>query len=390
MRIGVDGGTWASARGYGRFTREILRAMVKLSAADEWIVFLDPEAARQFDPGNGNVRVVTVGIEAPGRQASASGYRSPLDLLRLTAAVRRERPDVFFSPSVYTFFPLPPGQRAVVTVHDTIPERFPALTLPSRRARWFWNAKVRLALLQSRLVLTVSEYSAREITDVLGVPRERIRVAVEAPATEYRPSDCAGRIAGATSAQGLGPNDRYFIYVGGYNPHKRVDLLVRAHAEVSRDRDRSPHLLLVGDVRGDSFHGNAEEIRSAIAECGTESIVHWTGFVEDAELRYLHAGAMALVLVSETEGFGLPAVEAAACGTPVIATTSSPLPELLEGGGLFVAPRDHGALVAAMRTMLDDEPARLAMGERALQRARSMTWERGAQAALDALREAAR
>jgi glycosyltransferase involved in cell wall biosynthesis len=96
------------------------------------------------------------------------------------------------------------------------------------------------------------------------------------------------------------------------------------------------------------------------------------------------------VLVSETEGFGLPAVEAAACGTPVIATTSSPLPELLEGGGLFVAPRDHGALVAAMRTMLDDEPARLAMGERALQRARSMTWERGAQAALDALREAAR
>ena len=95
----------------------------------------------------------------------------------------------------------------------------------------------------------------------------------------------------------------------------------------------------------------------------------WTGFVADEDLRHLHAGALALVLPSACEGFGLPAVEAAACGAPVIATTESPLPELLEGGGVFVAPGDEAALTAAMRLMLADEPARAGMAARALERA---------------------
>jgi glycosyltransferase involved in cell wall biosynthesis len=388
MHIGVDGCTWASARGYGRFTRELLRAMVTLSTNDEWTVFLDSGGVHGFDLEGDNVRVVTVGVEEPVHAASADGNRTPADLLRMTMAVRRARPDVFFSPSVYTFFPLPPGQHAVVTVHDTIPERFPELTMPTRRARLFWNAKVRLALWQSRLVLTVSEYSAREIAAVLGVARDRIRIAGEAPALTYRPG-CAAEVAAAAGRLGLGPEDRWFVYVGGYNPHKRVDSLVRAHAEVARGRERPPHLLLVGDAGRDRFYGNLEQVRAAIEACGTGSIVHWTGFVDDEGLRHLHTGAVALLLVSEAEGFGLPAVEAAACGTPVIATRASPLPELLEGGGIFIEPGDPAALVDAMRTLLDDDALRDAMGRRARERAGQLSWERGARAALDALYEAA-
>jgi glycosyltransferase involved in cell wall biosynthesis len=263
------------------------------------------------------------------------------------------------------------------------------LTRPTRRARWFWNAKVRLALLQSRLILTVSEYSARDIAAVLGVARDRIRVAVEAPAGLYRPSESAEEIRAAVSPWGLSPGDEWFVYVGGFNPHKRVDAVVRAHAEVVRGRERPPHLLLVGDAGGDRFHGNVEEIRAAIRSSGTESLVHWTGFVDDATLRHVHSGAVALVLVSEAEGFGLPAVEAAACGTPVIATKESPLPEILEGGGIFVTPNDHTALVAAMRRLIEDPATRQAMGRKARERAEALTWERGAHAALGALREAA-
>src|SRR6185503_15574121 len=99
----------------------------------------------------------------PTQAASAGGARSPFDMLKLTAAVYRERPRVFFSPSVYTFFPLPRKSRPLICIHDCIAERYPELTLPSRRARWFWNAKVRIALRQARLVLTVSEYSARDL-----------------------------------------------------------------------------------------------------------------------------------------------------------------------------------------------------------------------------------
>ncbi|MCI0433225.1 MAG: glycosyltransferase family 4 protein [Gemmatimonadetes bacterium] len=387
MRIGVDGVCWASGRGYGRFTRELVRMMIALAPGDEWVIFLDGEAARTFDLDG--VRRVGVGIEAAVHAASAQTYRSPADLLRMTAAVRRERPDVLFLPSVYTFFPLPPGQRAVVTIHDAIPERFPALTMPTRRARWFWNAKVWLAVRQADLILTVSDYAAGEIESALGVSRARIRVATEAPAAAYAPTHDCEAIAAAVAPWGLGPADRWFVYVGGFNPHKRVDRIVRAHAEVARGRDRPPHLLLVGQPADDRFYKAVDEIRAAITASGTDALVHWLGWVDDETLRYIHAGSLALVLMSESEGFGLPAVEAAACGAPVIATTESPLPRLLAGGGLFVEPGDHDALVRALRTMTDDERQRSAMAARAREAAARMTWEPGARAALDALREAA-
>src|SRR5207249_2011862 len=114
-----------------------------------------------------------------------------------------------------------PRLRAVVTIHDAIAERFPALTLPTRRARLFWRAKVAAALLQARLVLTVSEYAARELVEVLGVPRAILRVAVEAPAAIYR-FPAAEEVRAAAGRLGLSAGDRWFTYVGGFSPHKRV------------------------------------------------------------------------------------------------------------------------------------------------------------------------
>ena len=136
--------------------------------------------------------------------------------------------------------------------------------------------------------------------------------------------------------------------------------------------------MLVGTRTADVFHGEGEKLDAIIREAGTGELVHWTGFVPDENLVPLASGAVASLLPSECEGFGLPAVEAAACGTPVIATTESPLPELLEGGGIFVRPGDLDVLQAAMRRMLREPEARHAMAQCALQRARALSWERGA------------
>jgi alpha-1,3-rhamnosyl/mannosyltransferase len=212
MRIGIDGSCWVNPRGYGRFTREIIGALAQRAAGEDLIIFIDEWSARslEFDGPNVTLRPVPTRASQAGA-ASSSGNRTPADMLRMGRAVKSERLDVFFSPSVYTYFPLPRGLPAVVTIHDAIAERFPKLTLPSFKARLFWRAKVWLALRQARIVLTVSRFAAEEIHEVLHVPQSKIRVATEAPPAAYRPSESQEEIAAAAARVGLPLAARWFI-----------------------------------------------------------------------------------------------------------------------------------------------------------------------------------
>ncbi len=389
LRVGVDAACLANPRGYGRFARELLRAMAA-SDRHDLVLFTDSRAAAVADvPGAGIVEVRQ--HVSPTRAAAADGRRAVGDMLRFTAAVWRTRLDVFFSPSVYTFFPLPLRLPTVVTIHDAIADRFPALTLPSRRARLFWRAKMRVALAQSRLVLTVSPFAARELTEVYGIAPERLRVALEAPAAAYRPSDDAEAIARIAATTGVPRGTPWFVYVGGISPHKHVDVAVRALGRLGAGGDGgpAPHLVLVGPTAEDVFHSAGAAVAAAAREAGVVHRVHHAGFLPDAELRHLLSGSVALLLPSENEGFGLPAVEAAACGTPVVATLASPLPALLRGGGFFVAPRDEPALAASMRRLMDEPETREAMGRCARARAGALSWATTADATFDALEEAA-
>lgn len=386
----MDGGCWTNARGYGRYARELLSAMVELAPEDRFVFFFDDDSVRRFHLALPNVDTVVAELDqAPGTAAVSDGRRSVPDVLRLARQVARADVDVLFFPSVYTFFPVPPGVRAVVGIHDVIADRFPELTLPSWRARLFWKLKVGLAVRQARTILTVSEYSAREIARHFGLPPERIRVAGEAPSEVFRPSP-EDSVRKAAVRYGLPEDGRWFMYVGGFNPHKRVDVLVRAHGRLAEEEPGTvPHLLLVGTIQGDGFHRYDERLRSEIKEAGTEDRVIWTGFVPDEDLRHLYSGAIAVVLPSQAEGFGLPAVEAAACGAPVVATRESPLPGLLEGGGIFVEPGDEEGLTGALRSLASDPALRERMGAAGRERASRLTWRQGAREALDVLHEAA-
>lgn len=386
----MDATCIANGRGYGRFARELIAAMGVRSPDDEFVLFVDERAAAAWTGTSANVRLSLVPQNvSPTIAAAADGARSLGDMLRFTRAVGRAGLDVFFSPSVYTYFPLPPGLRAVVTLHDAIAERFPEMTLPSKRARLFWNLKTRLALIQATLVLTVSDFAADELAEVHRLGRDRIRVAIEAPSAAYRPSECEADIRAAARKYGVRDGARWFAYVGGFNPHKHVDVIVRAHAAAIRGVDDPPRLLLVGTRDSDVFHGAGSRITDAIRQCGTAELVDWTGFVPDDELRHLLSGAIALLLPSESEGFGLPAIEAAACGTPVIATTASPLPELLRDGGYFVRPGDEPGIAHAMIALMTDEADRASRGAHARARAARLSWNAAADATLSALREAA-
>ena len=385
LRIGIDGTCLGSGRGYGRFLRELLPPLLAQGPHD-YVLFVDEQTAAVTElPSIPTVRLRTAASQAAA--ASARGNRSLLDLLRMGRGVGEEALDAFYFPSVYSYFPLPRRIPMAVAIHDTIPERHGQIVFPSRRNRALWWAKSRAARWQARTIVTVSEYARRQIIEVFGVAPERIFVTPEAPSRVFAPVAEPQPAAKSLAALGI-PDDPYFVYVGGFNPHKNVTGLVRAFAEASAGG--RVRLVLVGDYAGDVFHQDLVKIRAEIARAGVGERVHWTGFVPDPELRFLYAGALAVVLPAFEEGFGLPAVEAAACGTPCIATRESPLPEVLAGGGCFFDPRDAGALTDGMRQVLRDPELRRGWAQVARARVAALSWDATARATRAALEATAR
>lgn len=391
MRIGIDGACWSNRRGYGRYTRSLLAALDRIGTRDDYVLFLDPETAGASDLPAGFERVIVRTREAPARAASASGRRGVVDLLRMTRAVARARLDVFFYPSVYTFFPLMGPVRGVVTIHDVIAERHPGEIFSRRRHALFWRMKVALAIRQSRLIVTVSDHARSGILEQFGVDPERVRTVLEAPDPAFHP------IAGARDPSHLLPGGalpegcRYLMYVGGLSPHKNLGTLIEAYRRlVAGGALDSLRLLLVGDYSGDVFLSAFEELRGAVARAGLEGRVVFTGFLPDGVVAELYNRAELLVLPSLEEGFGLPAVEAAACGTPVAASETGPAADLLGDGVWTFPPRDVDALTEGLRSLLRDPARRAAMGAAGRLRTEALSWDRAAAETATILREAAR
>jgi glycosyltransferase involved in cell wall biosynthesis len=384
LRVGIDGGSWSNARGYGRFTREIVRAL-GAGARHDYTLFLDRGARADALPPN--VSVVRVPLrDAPSTAASADGYRRPLDLLRMSRAMARAAVDVLFFPSVYTFVPVLRRIPTIVGIHDTIPEQYPSLVFDTPRAQLFWRLKMALALRQSRLVLTVSSHARDSIVRALGVSPGRIRVTSEAPSPPFR-RPAAHEISRDVFARyGFPASAPVLVYVGGIAPHKNLVRLVRAFGELTREQLLgNARLLLVGDFTSDAFLSAYPAVHEQVQQYGDR--IAFAGRVDDDVLAVMLAAARALVLVSIEEGFGLPGIEAAACGTAVIATRQSALPEVLGDAAITVDPMNEEEIRAALRTVLLDPALARRLGDRAASRVRDLTWTASAARVADAFDE---
>ncbi|MBI5085891.1 MAG: glycosyltransferase family 4 protein [Acidobacteria bacterium] len=365
LRIGIDGGCWNNRRGYGRFLREILAPLPALDAGASYTLFLDSSGV-QDQPVPPGVRVVEVSTSAGVNQAAhASGRRSLPDLLRMSLTVARHDLDLFFFPSVYSYFPLLRPVPTLLCIHDTIPERNPAFAFHSARQRRFWNWKVRLALAQARRVLTVSQYSRRCIERHLGWPADRTDVIYEAASSAFRPVPVSG---------GQAP---YVLHVGGISPNKNLPALVRAFASVQQSRP-GIRLVLAGDHLTDGFKSSHAELAALIRAAGLESSVSFTGYVPEHELPALYSGAALLAFPSLDEGFGLPAVEAMSCGLPVVASRGHALEEVVGGAGLLVDPGNEEQLALAIAAILDDPARATRLRQQSLARAAEFSWSRAA------------
>jgi glycosyltransferase involved in cell wall biosynthesis len=383
MRIGIDGSCLANRRGFGRFARLLLDAIARNPGPHRYVVIIDGPSADSVVLPEGMDRVVVDVSDAPSRAASASGRRSLGDLLAMGRAAARSGLDLLYFPATYTFYPVWKVPRVVVTMHDTLALAHPDLVFPTRRGRLAWLLKEHAAARWADRIVTVSETSRRDLQHWFRLPPQRLRVIGEGPAPVFRP--LAGVPAGAEVLERyrIPPEVPFLLYVGGLSPHKNLPRLIEAFARIA---DRSLRLVLVGDLN-DVFHTQVPEIRAAIARHGLEQRVVLPGFVPDAELVHLYSRAYALVQPSLMEGFGLPAVEAMACGTPVISSRAGSLPEVVGDAGIYFDPRSVPSMVEAIDWIATDPTSREQLARRALDRSLAFSWDRAARSLIACFEE---
>jgi glycosyltransferase involved in cell wall biosynthesis len=377
MRIGVDGTSWTNRRGYGRFARNAFGRLVELDPEVTYVFVIDEDSARAAEFPPGAERLVVRLSRPPLEAATAESYRSPVDLLRVGVAASRARFDALIFPSVLTYFPAV-GSPTIVGVHDLIAVDFPELTLPSRRARTFWELKQRTAIRLARQVFTVSESARRDLSARLRTPAEKLAVVPEAPDPVFWPRPRA-EVERALGMLGLGPTTSYLLHAGGISPHKGVETLLAAFAALART-EPTLALVVAGALDDEAYLSSAGSVRERIADLSLADRVVLPGFVPDETLACLYSGAAAVVLPSLAEGFGLPAVEAGACGAPVVLSDIPAHRESLGDEAIFFPPRDADVLAERLRQLFGSEMLRRSLAERGHRRVQRYTWEASAEA----------
>lgn len=376
IHVGLDGQSWDNERGFGRFTRSLVGALAARDAGFRYSLICDRPPERPVPDG---IDVVVAGAShSMADSASGASARRGADLLTLARCAARLRPDLLFFPASYSFFPVPGGIPALVCIHDTIPERFPDLVFPTRRNHLLWRAKSWLARRQARRILTVSESSARDIAGMLSVPRDRIDVTTEGAEPIFAPADDPSQRDAIRQRLGIDPRDRLLVYVGGFNRHKNVVSLIRAMPAIL-SREPRTRLVIVGRTTGARFWDNIEDLQDAARrDARASDRISFAGELSDPDMAGLLAVADALVMPSLWEGFGLPALEAMSCGTPVLASDRGSLPEVVGNAGLFFDPTDPHALAAQAIRLLSDPGLATTLRRNALARAGQFGWDKAA------------
>lgn len=387
MRIAVEATCWHNKRGYGRHARALLRALISLDHENQYTLFLDSAEPAEPPPEGCEIRLVNASVPA-AQAASANGRRSLADMWNMSRALSSSDFDLLLFPTVYTFVPTFSRARKLVMVHDVIAETFPQLTVPKLSARVFWNVKATLGRRQADALITVSNYARETIVKKFKIDPGRVFVVGEAADSVFR------RLGNpeptpALRQSGIEPTRRIIAYLGGFSPHKNLEALVTAFGSIAgRPEFRDVQLVMVGDTKGDSFHTYFGTIAAQVNSLNLAERVVFTGYLKDEDVVVLLNIASVLVLPSLMEGFGLPAVEAAACGCPVIATKASPLPELLPEG-IFINSCAQ-EIEQALMTVLASEELRRQMGASLLAAAGRLTWDHAARQMLEVIRSVGR
>ncbi len=359
MRIGFDA-RMVDWSGVGRYCVNLLRALAEVEPNNEYVLFYNDEN-RNAIPDAPCFEYVPVNL--PGF--------SPRSIFGFSKYIERADLDVFHAPHFVT--PLNVNCPVVVTIHDLIPLMFPQV-MPSlaRRMQYIWLN--RSAMQRADAIIAVSDFTKNEILKRYDRGPDSISVIAEAADPAFAPMEQLPRLPGLK--QRFGIDSEYILSFGNLKPSKNIPGLIGAFALARGTNEGSGKAVQLVFVGGKHI---TNEIRSLAAGFNLEpGAVVIASDVDDAELNELYSGATAFVMPSFLEGFGLPVLEAMACGTPVLCANTSSLPEVAGGAAVMFDPSDVPAMAATITRVLTDADERLRLSELGKVRAKEFSWEKAA------------
>lgn len=364
MMIGVDASraTRSQRTGTETYSAEIIRRLPALVGGHRLRLYTDR-------PPSGELRAI--GAPAEWR---VMPFPRLWTHLRLSLEMVRDPPDVLFVPAHVV--PLLHPRRCVVTVHDLgyIPFRDAHPTF----SRWYLELSTRWNVRVAKRILADSEATRKDLARHYAVDPAKVKVVYPGyDSQRFRPAT-AGEVL-TRVCQRYGISGPYVLFLGTLQPRKNLVRLVEAFAQVETGEAR----LVIAGQRG----WMAGELFRRVESLGLTGRVLFPGYVASEDVPALLAGATLFAFPSLYEGFGLPVLEAMACGTPVICSNAASLPEVAGDAALLVDPRDTAALTWALQRLLGDETLRRELSARGLERARRFSWDSCARQVAEVLSE---
>ncbi|MEZ4868703.1 MAG: glycosyltransferase family 1 protein [Caldilineaceae bacterium] len=367
MRIGIDARLiYHQPAGISRYTWHLLRALAQLDQQDEFIVFQHrkhrPPLIEQsnfrrstlYTPVHHRLEQMLLPLELAWHA---------LDLIHSTD---------FISP---LYSPIP----AVITVHDLAFLHWPNFLTKDSAA---YYSQIDRAVRHARHIIVPSESTKQDLIGILGVPDKKISVIYEATNPIFAPMPLAEAKAAVQSKFKIAVP--YILFVSTIEPRKNVNGLLQAFRHLLDKYNVDDTALVLAGSRGWLY----EETMTLVQRLHLEEQTYFVGRVTDEELQELYVGARCHVHPAHYEGFGLPPLEAMACGTPTIVSNVSSLPEVVGDAALLVDPQDPEELAVAMHRLLQDDVLHAELREKGLKRAQCFSWEMAARSTLEVYRKA--
>ncbi len=295
-----------------------------------------------------------------------------LEKLSVPVELIMGKTDIFHGPCF--FIPNHIFCKSVVTIHDLMFLRHPEYLQPDSIAhfRKITHASVN----RSDAIITVSNSSKNDVVEMLKVPEEKIRVIYNGVASRFRPVKEKAKIEEIKARYGI-QGQQYILFTGNIEPKKNIETLIRAYMELRNTTIYKYPLLIVGNKE---WH--FEAVWKVVQQLRAEKDIVFTDFVDDEDLPHLYSNAELFVFPSLYEGFGLPVIEAMACGVPVVSSNTTSIPEIANGAAILVDPLNAGEIAGAMYSILSDSKLKSRLVTKGLERAREFSWEKAARETL--------